>query len=771
MSTRRRSSRWLAILTLGGAAALVACGSDATTALQDGSLDSIAPPGDTGAGHDATMDARADGHAKPDTGTKPDVGTGGHDAGLDAPGEAAVDAPVDTGVAHDAQADTSTPADAASDGSSDAATGCGDSGECPGTATDCQHPVCQAHVCGTAFTAVGTPTVGNPAQIPGDCQQIVCDGNGATTTLPDDNDPATSGTACITDGCNAGTATKTINPGVICGGTVGMPETCTTAGLCGCTTNSDCSAPNTCGGGNPGTPMFCGCTKTTCAAAGLTCGSISDGCFGMLDCDNATKDGTETDVDCGGGAPPTGTCAAHCGQGKKCQAGTDCATGSCVDGVCCNSGCTGTCQACSAAKKGSGVDGTCGTVKAGTDPDSECPAAGVATCGNAGGCNGATACILYASGVVCAAASCAGTTLERADTCNGTGTCVAAEPASQDCAPYKCSAAACTSSCIVDTDCASSAYYCTAGHTCATKGATGSMCTTADQCTTNFCVTGVCCNTACAGGGCTSCAAAETGMANGTCAQVAAGSACVGTAGTCGSQLSAFTGTQTATWMFNGNAAYDTTANTAVLVDGLSTGEAGTVIYKDAITASSFTVSYDFKFTTTSGRADGLVFMLETDTNTSVGLPYGGFGALGLDGYGVELDIFDSGPCDPGNGNHAGIDMLSACATNGGIPSAIATSNDLFDGSLPNNGVGDIGDGQWRTATLTFNAGSVSVAVTSPTTSSFVSVPNLQNVALPGYVAGTPYYLGFAGGNGSNGMASRAEIRNVTVSFSSVTCL
>jgi hypothetical protein len=213
-------------------------------------------------------------------------------------------------------------------------------------------------------------------------------------------------------------------------------------------------------------------------------------------------------------------------------------------------------------------------------------------------------------------------------------------------------------------------------------------------------------------------------------------------------------------------------ANTAVLVDGLSGGEAGTVIYEDAITASSFVVSYDFKFTTTPGnRADGLVFMLETDMNTSVGAAYGGFGALGLDGYAVELDIFDSGPCDPGNGNHAGIDTLSACSTNSGIPAAVATSNDLFDSTLPNNGVGDIGDGQWRTATLSFAGGSVSVAVTSPATGSFVTVPNLQNVALPGYVAGTPYYLGFAGGDGSNGMASRAEIRNVMVSFSSVTCL
>jgi MYXO-CTERM domain-containing protein len=68
----------------------------------------------------------------------------------------------------------------------------------------------------------------------------------------------------------------------------------------------------------------------------------------------------------------------------------DCASKFCVDGVCCDSECKGPCEACSAASKGSGNDGTCGLMKAGSicDPahcdetsfsfvgDAKCDAAG-----------------------------------------------------------------------------------------------------------------------------------------------------------------------------------------------------------------------------------------------------------------------------------------------------------------------------------------------------------------------------------------------------------
>jgi hypothetical protein len=68
-----------------------------------------------------------------------------------------------------------------------------------------------------------------------------------------------------------------------------------------------------------------------------------------------------------------------------CTLGSDCASGFCVDGMCCNTACTGTCQGCSYAVTGL-ADGTCGNVKNGTDPHMSCPPSGLscatATCEN-----------------------------------------------------------------------------------------------------------------------------------------------------------------------------------------------------------------------------------------------------------------------------------------------------------------------------------------------------------------------------------------------------
>ena len=82
----------------------------------------------------------------------------------------------------------------------------------------------------------------------------------------------------------------------------------------------------------------------------------------------------------------------------------------------------------------------------------------------------------------------------------------------------------------------------------------------------------------------------------------------------------------------------------------------------------------------------------------------------------------------------------------------------------------DIADGNWRTATIQLASGQMSITVTD-FTGAPVTVGNLQGVALPGFVSGAPYYLGLGAGNGSNGLASREEIRNVTVTFGTTHCL
>ncbi len=60
-------------------------------------------------------------------------------------------------------------------------------------------------------------------------------------------------------------------------------------------------------------------------------------------------------------------------QGTMCKADSDCKSGFCTDGVCCNEECRGTCRSC---KGGGGQPGVC-LAAVGADPDNEC---GNSTC-------------------------------------------------------------------------------------------------------------------------------------------------------------------------------------------------------------------------------------------------------------------------------------------------------------------------------------------------------------------------------------------------------
>jgi hypothetical protein len=66
------------------------------------------------------------------------------------------------------------------------------------------------------------------------------------------------------------------------------------------------------------------------------------------------------------------------GPGLTCHLDSDCASDHCADGVCCDQACDGQCEACTAAQKGSGVDGVCGAAADGTDPRGACTGGGAA---------------------------------------------------------------------------------------------------------------------------------------------------------------------------------------------------------------------------------------------------------------------------------------------------------------------------------------------------------------------------------------------------------
>jgi hypothetical protein len=282
-----------------------------------------------------------------------------------------------------------------------------------------------------------------------------------------------------------------------------------------CTGSSTCDGLGGCSNPNGSACITSGecdsgfCVDTVCC--NTACTGVCEGCnlaahvgtctlvpSGLDDADTCTPTSTR---DCNG----AGLCLDT--EGQPCTTAGECASGFCVDGFCCNTACSGTCEACSAAKKGSGSDGTCGAISPGSDPDNECTGAS---------CNGAGACRLP-NGQIC-----------------GTGT----ECESTLCIDGVCCNTACSSTCQA-CNLAGSPGTCTnvpantdpgnecAGGDCngagACEQANGAACSQPTQCISGFCVDGFCCDTAC-NALCQACSATLKGSgANGTCGLIAPG--------------------------------------------------------------------------------------------------------------------------------------------------------------------------------------------------------------------------------------------------------
>lgn len=210
--------------------------------------------------------------------------------------------------------------------------------------TECQKPACMGGFCGIVYTPQGTAIA---AQKAGDCQSVVCDGQGNTASVAADADLPSDLNDCTTDTCTAGVPSFAQNPkGSPCnqlGGTL-----CTASAKCvQCLSASDC-ASGVCNAMNACVAAQCNdavkngaetdidCGGSTCPACGYakSCGAGTD-CVSMqcasgkcaATCSDGAEDGLETDVDCGG------PCA-KCATGKKCGGGADCMSGHCTAGLC-----------------------------------------------------------------------------------------------------------------------------------------------------------------------------------------------------------------------------------------------------------------------------------------------------------------------------------------------------------------------------------------------------------------------------------------------------
>jgi choice-of-anchor A domain-containing protein/uncharacterized repeat protein (TIGR01451 family)/uncharacterized repeat protein (TIGR02543 family) len=145
-------------------------------------------------------------------------------------------------------------------------------------------------------------------------------------------------------------------------------------------------------------------------------------------------------------------------NGQTCSNANDCASGSCVDGVCCNTACTDQCMACNV----TGKAGTCSPVTGAPQGNRTACASDGSACG--GSCNGTSpSCTYPDSSTVCREASCAGNTETHAASCTGNGSCPA--PATTACNPFVCGANACLDHCETFADC-STGNYCSAQGQC-----------------------------------------------------------------------------------------------------------------------------------------------------------------------------------------------------------------------------------------------------------------------------------------------------------------
>jgi len=145
---------------------------------------------------------------------------------------------------------------------------------------------------------------------------------------------------CLDGACQAPSCSDGVENGsetdLDCGGTCG-----------GCATGDGCFLPSDCAVG--------GCSGGVCQPActtGAQCpsGVCAGGYCRLANCADGAQNGTETGIDCGGPSPY----CVRCADGQTCGGGSDCASGVCSGGVCQAPSCT------DGLKNGTETDVDCG---------------------------------------------------------------------------------------------------------------------------------------------------------------------------------------------------------------------------------------------------------------------------------------------------------------------------------------------------------------------------------------------------------------------------
>ncbi|HXT99792.1 MAG TPA: hypothetical protein VN903_02295, partial [Polyangia bacterium] len=210
-----------------------------------------------------------------------------------------------------------------------------------------------------------------------------------------------------------------------------------------------------------------------------------------------------TSADCDTGiACMNGTCGLK-QDGQPCAQASECQHNFCVDGICCESECSGACRSCGVAS----MLGKCTPTAAGSpDPRGMCATTLQSTCMTNGKCDGNFGCQKWPIGTLCADESCNNNVYKAPSTCNAFGQCVA--PDLLPCSPYICNGSRCFNACSKDDQCLTP-NLCRM-NLCG-KGGLGATCSTPDECESGNCAQGVCCDSPC-DGACKSCVAGMLGV-------------------------------------------------------------------------------------------------------------------------------------------------------------------------------------------------------------------------------------------------------------------
>jgi len=157
-----------------------------------------------------------------------------------------------------------------------------------------------------------------------------------------------------------------------------------------------------------------------------------------------------------------GECQATKGLGQSCTLASQCAGGApCVDGVCCESPCSGSCEACNQPDR----PGLCRPLPEGKKPQAghaSCPAAHDSAC--AAACDGehGDRCVFPDSNLQCSAAQCTAEGYQAAGHCDGGGTC---SGTLASCGKYACDdAKGCLQGCHSDDECSGEGVHCNDGN-------------------------------------------------------------------------------------------------------------------------------------------------------------------------------------------------------------------------------------------------------------------------------------------------------------------